>query len=229
MKKSSVKTMTDKNKVAESNMGLVHACCKRFSGKGIEYEELFAAGCLGLAKAINNFDESRNFAFSTYAFPVIMGEIKRLFRDGGTIKVSRNLKELAAAIGKINNENRMKNGCELTVSQLAERLGVSAEKVVGALNSIKNPLSLTAEYDEEGNPQLDVPVEDIQYEISERLSLEQTLEILERGDRAIIELRYYQGKTQTQTAEILNMTQVQVSRREKKILAIIREKMSGTT
>lgn len=229
MKKSSVKTMTDKNKVAESNMGLVHACCKRFSGKGIEYEELFAAGCLGLAKAINNFDESRNFAFSTYAFPVIMGEIKRLFRDGGTIKVSRNLKELAAAIGKINNENRMKNGCELTVSQLAERLGVSAEKVVDALNSIKNPLSLTAEYDEEGNPQLDVPVEDIQYEISERLSLEQTLEILERGDRAIIELRYYQGKTQTQTAEILNMTQVQVSRREKKILAIIREKMSGTT
>lgn len=221
--------MTDKNKVAESNMGLVHACCKRFSGKGIEYEELFAAGCLGLAKAINNFDESRNFAFSTYAFPVIMGEIKRLFRDGGTIKVSRNLKELAAAIGKINNENRMKNGCELTVSQLAERLGVSAEKVVDALNSIKNPLSLTAEYDEEGNPQLDVPVEDIQYEISERLSLEQTLEILERGDRAIIELRYYQGKTQTQTAEILNMTQVQVSRREKKILAIIREKMSGTT
>lgn len=74
--------MTDKNKLADKNMGLVHACCKRFSGKGIEYEELFASGCLGLAKAINNFDESRNLQFSTYAFPVIMGEIKRLFRDG---------------------------------------------------------------------------------------------------------------------------------------------------
>lgn len=207
-------------------MGLVHACCKRFSGKGIEYEELFSAGCLGLAKAINNFDESRNFAFSTYAFPVIMGEIKRLFRDGGTVKVSRTLKELASAIGKINNENRLKNGCDLTVSQLAERLEVSVEKITDALNSVRNPLSLTAEYDEDGNPQLDVPVDDIQYEISERLSLEQTLEVLEQRDREIIRLRYYQSKTQTQTAKILNMTQVQVSRREKKILSIIREKMA---
>lgn len=207
-------------------MGLVHACCKRFSGKGIEYEELFSAGCLGLAKAINNFDESRNFAFSTYAFPVIMGEIKRLFRDGGTVKVSRTLKELASVIGKINNENRLKNGCDLTVSQLAERLEVSVEKITDALNCVRNPLSLTAEYDEDGNPQLDVPVDDIQYEISERLSLEQTLEVLEQRDREIIRLRYYQSKTQTQTAKILNMTQVQVSRREKKILSIIREKMA---
>ena len=95
--------MTDKNKLADKNMGLVHACCKRFSGKGIEYEELFASGCLGLAKAINNFDESRNLQFSTYAFPVIMGEIKRLFRDGGAIRVSRTLKELSLAISRLNN------------------------------------------------------------------------------------------------------------------------------
>ena len=91
---------------------------------------------------------------------------------------------------------------------------------------MRNPLSLTAEYDEEGNPQLDVPVDDIQYEISERLSLEQSIEHLERRDKEIIKLRYYQSKTQTQTAKILNMTQVQVSRREKKILAIIRERMA---
>ena len=109
--------MTDKNKIAENNLGLVHACCKRFTGKGIEYDELYSAGCLGLAKAINNFDESRNCAFSTYAFPVIMGEIKRLFRDGGTVKVSRTLKELAVSIAKVNNESKLKNGCELTVSQ----------------------------------------------------------------------------------------------------------------
>ena len=146
--------MSDKNTVAEKNFGLVHACCKRFSGKGIEYDELFSAGCLGLAKAINNFDESLNFQFSTYAFPVIMGEIKRLFRDGGTVKVSRSLKELAMTICKINNENKLKNGTELTVSQLAERLDVSQEKIVDALNSIRSPLSLTAEYDEEGNPKL---------------------------------------------------------------------------
>ena len=218
--------MSDKNTVAEKNFGLVHACCKRFSGKGIEYDKLFSAGCLGLAKAINNFDESLNFQFSTYAFPVIMGEIKRLFRDGGTVKVSRSLKELAMTISKINNENKLKNGTELTVSQLAERLDVSQEKIVDALNSIRSPLSLTAEYDEEGNPQLDVPVDDIQYEISERLSLEQAVNVLEENDRKIIQLRYYQNKTQTQTAKMLNMTQVQVSRRERKILGIIREKMT---
>lgn len=218
--------MTDKDKIAESNMGLVHACCKRFSGKGIEYEELFAAGCLGLAKAINNFDESRNFQFSTYAFPVIMGEIKRLFRDGGSVKVSRTLKELAMSISKLNNENRTKEGNDLTISQLAQKLDTSEEKIIDALNSMRSPLSLTAEYDEDGNPQLDVPVDDIQYEISERLSLKQTLDLLEEKDRQLIILRYYSNKTQTQTAQILNMTQVQVSRRERKILTIIREKMN---
>ncbi len=207
-------------------MGLVHACCKRFAGKGIEYEELFAAGSLGLAKAINNFDESRNLQFSTYAFPVIMGEIKRLFRDGGAVKVSRSLKELASAICKINNESKMKNGMELTVSQLAQKLGTTEEKIIDALNSSRYPLSLTAEYDEEGNPQLDVPTDDIQEEISERLSLEQAVQTLEESDKKIIHLRYYRNKTQTQTAKILDMTQVQVSRREKKILGIIREKMS---
>ncbi len=218
--------MLDKNKTALDNMGLVHACCKRFTGKGVEYEELFAAGSLGLAKAINNFDESRNLQFSTYAFPVIMGEIKRLFRDGGAVRVSRSLKELALAIGRLNNENKLKNGKELTVSQLAKSLDTTEEKIIDALNSVRSPLSLTAEYDEEGNPQLDVPTDDIQYEISERLSLEQAVNSLEESDRKIIYLRYYRSKTQTQTAEILDMTQVQISRREKKILSIIREKMA---
>jgi RNA polymerase sporulation-specific sigma factor len=219
--------MNDKDKIANENMGLVHACCKRFAGKGIEYEELFSAGCLGLAKAINNFDESLNFQFSTYAFPVIMGEIKRLFRDGGAVKVSRALKELSMNISRLNNEQRLKNGEELTVSQLSKMLDVDEEKIIDALNSLKFPLSLTAEYDEEGNPQIDVPVDDIQDLISERLSLEQAVKFLEDNDRKIIQLRYYQNKTQMQTAKILNMTQVQVSRRERKILGIIREKMSG--
>lgn len=218
--------MTEKDKIASGNMGLVHACCKRFAGKGIEYEELFATGCLGLAKAINNFDKSRNFQFSTYAFPVIMGEIRRLFRDGGAVKVSRTLKELAVNINKLSSEYRAKNGKEPTVSFLAQELGVSEEKVIDALNCAKLPLSLTADYDEDGNPQLDVPVDDIQEEISERLSLEQAVQTLEENDRRIIDLRYYQNKTQVQTAKLLNMTQVQVSRRERKILSIIREKMS---
>ncbi|MCD8026502.1 MAG: sigma-70 family RNA polymerase sigma factor [Clostridiales bacterium] len=215
--------MTDKNTAAESNMGLVHACCKRFTGRGIEYEELFSAGCLGLAKAINNFDESRQLQFSTYAFPVIMGEIKRLFRDGGAVKVSRALKELAVKVCKLNNESRLKHGCDLTISQLAEELEVSEEKITDALNCVKYPLSLTAEYDDEGNPQLDIPVDDIQEEISERLSVREAVGRLEESDRKIIDLRYYQNKTQVQTAEILDMTQVQVSRRERKILTEMRK------
>lgn len=219
--------VTDKNKTASENLGLVHACCKRFAGKGIEYEELFAAGSLGLAKAINNFDESRNLQFSTYAFPVIMGEIKRLFRDGGSVKVSRTLKELAMNISRVTSELRQKNGQEPTVSQIAKILGVSEEKVVDALNCARLPLSLTADYDEDGNPQIDVPVDDIQYEISERLSLEKAVSLLDEKDRRIITLRYYQNKTQSQTAKLLDMTQVQISRREKKILSNIREKMSG--
>lgn len=218
--------MTDKNRIADKNFGLVHACCKHFSGKGIEYEELFSAGCLGLAKAINNYDQSREVQFSTYAVPVILGEIKQLFRDNGTVKVSRTLKMLAVSISRLNNESRTKHGRELTVTELAKKLDTNEEKIIDALNSTRLPLSLTAEYDSEGNPQLDVPTDDIQEEISERLSLEQAVNTLCETDRKIITLRYYQSKTQTQTAKILSMTQVQISRREKKILAAIREQMS---
>ncbi len=203
-------------------MGLVHALCKRFSGKGIEYDELFSAGCLGLSKAINRFDESRDLQFSTYAFPVIMGELKRLFRDGGTVKVSRSLRELSLKAARLNSENLRENGAELSVSQLAQKLQVSAEKIVEALGSAKTPLSLTTEYDEDGNPQLDIPSPDIQYEITERLSLEQALNALDEQDRRLIILRYYKSKTQSETARLLGISQVQVSRKEKKILAQIR-------
>ena len=203
-------------------MGLVHALCKRFSGKGIEYDELFSAGCLGLSKAINRFDESRDLQFSTYAFPVIMGELKRLFRDGGTVKVSRSLRELSLKAAKLNSESLKETGEELSVSQLSEKLNVSAERIVEALGSARTPLSLTAEYDEDGTPQLDIPSPDIQYEITERLSLEQALNALDEQDRRLIILRYYKSKTQSETARLLGISQVQVSRKEKKILAQIR-------
>ena len=203
-------------------MGLVHALCKRFSGKGIEYDELFSAGCLGLSKAINRFDESRDLQFSTYAFPVIMGELKRLFRDGGTVKVSRSLRELSLKAARLNSESLRENGTELSVSQLAQKLQVSTEKIVEALGSAKAPLSLTAEYDEDGSPQLDIPAPDIQDEITERLSLEQALNALDEQDRRLIILRYYKSKTQSETARLLGISQVQVSRKEKKILAQIR-------
>ena len=215
----------DKNEFAKAHLGLVHACCKRFKGKGIEYEELYSAGCLGLAKAINNFDESRGLQFSTYAFPVIMGEIKRLFRDGGSVKVSRSLKELSLKISRINNEYSLKNGRELSINELADKLCVTPEQITEALNSAQPAVSIDYEDDETAAPV--IPSPDIQYEITERLSLINAIGTLEEKDRKIINLRYYQSKTQVQTAKILNMTQVQVSRREKKLLTLIRQKMSG--
>ena len=207
-------------------MGLVHSCCKHFRNKGIEYEELFSAGCLGLAKALEKFDENRGLQFSTYAVPVIMGEIKRLFRDGGSVKVSRTLKELALKIGRLNNDYRTKNGRDMSVSQLARELEVSEEKICEAISCTRSLLSLTAEYDEDGNPQLDIPVEDSQEALTEKLSLQQAISQLDERDRKIIFLRYYQNKTQTQTATQLAMTQVQVSRQERKILKVIREKLA---
>ena len=215
----------DKNEFAKAHLGLVRACCNRFKGKGIEYEELYSAGCLGLAKAINNFDESRGLQFSTYAFPVIMGELKRLFRDGGSVKVSRSLKELSLKISRINNEYSLKSGRELSVNELADKLCVTPDQITEALNSARPTVSIDCEDDETAAPV--IPSPDIQYEITERLSLINAIGTLEEKDRKIINLRYYQSKTQVQTAKILNMTQVQVSRREKKILTLIRQKMSG--
>ena len=215
----------NKDEFAKSHLGLVHSLCSRFTGKGIEYDELYSAGCLGLAKAINNFDDSRGLQFSTYAFPVIMGELKRLFRDGGAVKVSRSLKELSLKINKLNNESELKNGRELSVSELAEKLGVTSEKIAEAVCSAQPTVSINSEDESSSAPE--IPSPDIQYEITERLSLAAAIESLEENDKKIINLRYYRSKTQVETAKILNMTQVQISRREKKILSLIRQKMSG--
>ena len=216
--------MTERDIPAERHMGLVHDICGRFSGKGIEYEELFSAGCLGLTKALNNFDETRGLKFSTYAFPVIAGEIKRLFRDGGAVKVSRSVRELSLKIAKLGSELTEKNGTEPSVSQLAEILGVSVEKITEAVGSSLVPLSVYAGDGGDG-ALAGTSVPDIQEEITERLSLRQAVNELDDRDRRLIILRYYQNKTQTETAEILNISQVQVSRLEKKILARLRAQM----
>ena len=216
----------DKNSVAQKHMGLVHSCCKHFTGRGVEYEELFSAGCLGLAKAVERFDESRGLKFSTYAVPVILGEIKRIFRDGGSVRVSRTLKELSVKICRLNNEYGQKHGREMSITELSNALNVSEEKVCEALAASRSPLSLNADYDDDGNSRIDIPVGDVSEEITEKLSLKQAISQLEERDRQIIHLRYFLNKTQSQTADLLAMTQVQVSRRERRILAVIREKMS---
>ncbi len=207
--------------LAQENLGLVHLCANRFKNRGIEYEELYSAGCIGLLKAVKAFDPNRGVLFSTYAVPVILGEIKRLFRDGGTIKVSRSTKELSLKLARLREEHILKNGQEPTVSQLAQLAQESEESVIEALNVSAAPISLTQE-NEDGTRQVDIPVDAPDEERTEKLSLRQALSALDSSDRQLICLRYFKSLTQTQTAKVLGMTQVQVSRREKKILERLR-------
>ena len=216
----------DRDILITENMGLVHTCAHRFTGKGIEYEDLFQAGCMGLVKAFDAFDRERGVRFSTYAVPVILGEIRRLFRDGGTVKVSRTLTELSIRTAREREKFALKEGREPTIKELAEQLGVSEEDVTEAVCAAAPVISLTADEDN-GGGQADVPVASPEEQIAERLSVIQAVSSLEERDRAIVRLRYYENKTQTQTAAALGMTQVQVSRREKKILGLLRQELSG--
>lgn len=212
------------DKFVESNLGLVHSLAARFRGRGIEYEELFAAGCEGLIKAVSGFDESRGLRFSTYAVPVILGELKRLFRDGGTVKVSRGLKELSIKAARVQDELR-KSGHEPKLSEIAEALGISVEQAGEAICAALPPISLTAADDEDGDMELPVPPE--QARLTEHIALEQCLALLSEEERTLIDLRYKKNKTQTETGEILGLSQVQVSRREKRVLVKLRELMEN--
>ncbi len=219
--------LTDKKKldeIVEKNLGLVHSCANRFRGRGIEYDDLFQAGCLGLVKAVKNFDDSKGFALSTYAVPVILGEIKRLFRDGGAVKIGRALKEKSRAVLQKQQEITVILGREPTVSEIAAELNIEAAEAAMLINAACPVLSLTGSDDSEN--QLDIPVESHEYSLGDSIALRQILGSLNEKDRAIIELRYYKNMTQSAAAKLLGMSQVQVSRREKKILETIREKMN---
>ena len=211
----------------ERNLGLVHACAGRFKGRGIEYEELYAAGCLGLVKACDGFDTGRGVCFSTYAVPVILGEIKKLFRDGGTVKVSRSLKELSLKIGAERERCLKKTGREPGVTQLAQTLNRTPEQIAVAIRASLPVLSLTPSDDEEGQREWDVPVDSPEESLSDRIGLAEVMERLEPRDRQMIRLRFFGGRTQSETARELGTTQVQVSRRERKILQWMREQLLG--
>lgn len=215
----------DRENLIEENFGLVHACANKFRGRGVEYDDLFQAGCVGLVKAADNFDASRGFAFSTYAVPVILGEIRRIFRDGGAVKIGRSLKERSRNAMKQRDALSLELGREPTVSELAERLQIDVASAAELITVSMPTISLTAADDEKNGGQLDIPTQAPEEEISERLSLKSVLENLEQRDRRLIELRYFNGMTQVKTAQELNMSQVQVSRREKAILLELRKKL----
>ena len=216
--------MSERNARVEKNLPLVHSCALRFKNRGVDYEDLFQAGCLGLIKAANGFDETLGYEFSTYAVPAILGEIKRIFRDGGAVKISRSIKEKSRFVWLKKEELSNLLSREPTVKELAEYMNEEVCEISELLLAFQPVLSLTPT-DDEAASEIDVPVEN-QEKIDEIICLEDCLHSLCETDRKIIDLRYYKAKTQSAVAKEMGMSQVQISRREKKILQGIREKMS---
>lgn len=211
----------------QRNLGLVHSCAGRFTGRGIEYEELYSAGCLGLVKACDGFDPQRGVCFSTYAVPVILGEIKKLFRDGGTVKVSRSVKELGLKVTAERERILKRTGNEPSIAQLAEALGVTPEQVAVSIQAAMPVVSLTPADSEDGNREWDIPVDSPEEALAERIGLDEVMSRLAPQDRLLIRLRFFSGKTQSETATVLHTTQVQISRRERKILKWMRQELTG--
>lgn len=214
----------------EENMGLIHHVVKRFLGRGVEAEDLFQIGAIGLVKAVDRFDLSFDVRFSTYAVPMIAGEIKRFLRDDSMIKISRSLKELAIRAARLREELLMERGEEPGVEELAERLGVEPEELVQAMDGsaeVESLQKIVYQGDGEGLSLMDKVDQgkDEEETLLRQLLLEQLLSSLEPKERRLIVLRFFHDRTQTQVAEELGMSQVQVSRLEKKILLALKKRM----
>lgn len=214
----------DRKQKIVDNIGLVHSIANRFRGRGAEYDDLFQAGCVGLIKAVDNFDESKGFAFSTYAVPVIMGEIKRIFRDGGPIKVSRSLKEKSIRVQSARDKFVKRELREPTLSELAEITGADVDELSEILNIINPVISLNF-CGEDSDEEFDIPVDNSE-QLFDRISLQQAMTSLSNQDKLLIKYRFFDGDTQCVTAKHLGISQVQVSRREKALLMKLREKLT---
>lgn len=208
----------------EENLGLVHHIVKRFLNRGYDAEELFQIGCIGLMKAIDHFDTDYDVKFSTYAVPLIMGEIKRFLRDNGIIKVSRTLRENAWKIKNTQRELAGPNGREVTIDEIASATGLTVEEIVMAQEADVEVESLSKVVYQGDGSQISlgdrIADEKDEHEMMlNHLFLEQLLQALSEDERYLIKLRYFDNITQTETAKHLGISQVQVSRLEKKILA----------
>lgn len=218
--------------LVEENTGLIWCVVKRFYGRGTEAEDLFQIGSIGLLKAIDKFDLQYQVRFSTYAVPMIAGEIRRFLRDDGMIKVSRSLKELAVKVFSLKEQLTDNYGREPTVEEIAKELGVSSEEVAASLEagaqieSIYRPLSAT---EGEKGVLMDKLEEksEAQEQLLNRLTLEKLMKDLGEQEKELILRRYFYGQTQTETAKALKVSQVQISRLEKKCLKELRKRFEG--
>ena len=202
------------------HLGLVHLCCQRFKHRGAEYDDIFQTGCLGLAKAAKNFDFEKGVKFSTYAVPVILGEIKAFFRDNNSLKISRSLKELAIKIKAVQEKFLNTYSKEPTISELCTLLNVEKDQILEALEINKPFVSL------DDTTKKDIPTFFEDEKISLRVSLFSVISDFSSFDKSLIYLRFFKSITQSETAKKLGMTQVQVSRREKVLLKVLRKRLS---
>lgn len=208
----------------EENTGLIWSIAKRFVGRGTEIDDLYQLGCLGFLKAVEGFDLGYGTQFSTYAVPKISGEIRRFLRDDGAVKVSRGLKEQSAAIKSVRSKLTFSLGREPTISEIAEKTGLSAEEIAIAETATAATESINKESGEEGFT-LESILTDTETEekMVEKIALRQAIEGLPEREKRIVQLRYYHGLTQQRVARVMEISQVQVSRIEKKALMMLRD------
>ena len=217
-----------RDEIIERNTRLVWSVVQRFVNRGYELDDLFQIGCIGLLKSVDKFDLSFNVKFSTYAVPMILGEIQRFIRDDGTVKVSRSLKELANKIRRESEAYQKVQGKAPSVRYLADKLEVTDEEVIMALDAGRAPSSIHETfYENDGDSilLLDQIMDTSDQHWFEKISLKAAIETLDERERLIVYLRYYKDQTQTEVAERLGVSQVQISRLEKKILKLIKERM----
>ena len=212
------------------NSSLLKSIVKRFLGRGVEYDDLFQLGSIGFLKAIKNFDENYSVKFSTYAVPMIIGEIKRFLRDDGSVKISRIIKSLGAKIRKYLEELKDKDIKEPTVEELAEIFHAEKEDVVLAIGSQRQTVSIYERMNDDGNKPIELvdtlESEETEEDMTDKLLLKDLLSGLSDRERRIIVLRYYSDRTQSEVAEMLGVSQVQVSRLESRIIEKMKRKIS---
>ena len=213
--------------MVEENMGLVHSVARRFDGRGCDREDLVQIGAIGLIKAINKFDSSFNVRFSTYAVPMIMGEIKRFLRDDGMVKVSRTLKETASKGRRARELLQLKLGREPTVAEIAAECGISEEEISEAFEAAAPPNSIYESVFSGGGKEIQLmdtlAADSCEDGVVNKVLLKELLEQLSERERLIITLRYFRGKTQAEISEIVGVSQVQISRIEKKAMERLRK------
>ncbi len=231
LKKAKAGDENAKNLLIENNSPLVKSIVKRYKNKGVEYEDLYQLGCVGFTKAINNFDESFNVKFSTYAVPMIAGEIKRYLRDDGSIKVSRSIKSRYYQIQKYIDECKAQNKETPSTQELSKVFEIDEQELMFVLESARMPVSIYDSLDKEsasGQMVLDrLSKGDESDERIDRIVLTDMIKTLDNKDKKLILLRFYRDKTQSEVAKILGVSQVQVSRLENKILKKMRAKLGG--